>query len=58
MGLQRELPLIYFKIVAWQAEAPQLDVGGDLQCHYCLLGGGDSLKVDALWHFSTKSKEE
>lgn len=56
VGLQRELPLICFKGVTWQAQAPQLEVGGDLQCH--LLDGGDSLKVDALWHFATKSKKE
>lgn len=58
VSLQREFLLICFKLVTKEAQAPQLDVGGDLQCHCCLLDGGDSLKVDALWHFSTKSKKE
>lgn len=57
-GLAKRISIKMFLNSHLQAQAPQLGVGGDLQCHCHLFHGGDSLKADAPWHFSTKSKKE
>lgn len=57
-GLAKRVAINIFENSPLAGSGTRLDVAGELQCQCCLLDGGDSLKVDALWHFSTKSKKE